>query len=100
MQKRWGREGAAALVERALAAIAAESVSSLGVRRIVVAGGETSGAVAAALGVAVLRVRSVAAPGVAWTTATDAAGRELDLCFKSGNFGGTDFFSTAFQEDA
>ena len=100
LQKRWGRERAAALVERALAAIAAESVSSLGVRRILVAGGETSGAVAAALGVTVLRVRSVAAPGVPWTTATDGAGRELDLCFKSGNFGGTDFFSIAFQEDA
>jgi 3-dehydrotetronate 4-kinase len=98
-QKRWGRERAAALVEDALAAIAAASIASLGVRRILVAGGETSGAVAAALGVSVLRVRRVAAPGVAWTTATDAAGRELDLCFKSGNFGGTDFFSAAFEED-
>jgi 3-dehydrotetronate 4-kinase len=98
-QKRWGRERAAALVEEALAAIAAASIASLGVRRILVAGGETSGAVAAALGVSVLRVRRVAAPGVAWTTATDAAGRGLDLCFKSGNFGGTDFFSAAFEED-
>jgi len=44
-------------------------------------------------------VRRVAAPGVAWTTATDAAGRVLDLCFKSGNFGGTDFFTAAFEED-
>jgi uncharacterized protein YgbK (DUF1537 family) len=43
-------------------------------------------------------VRRVAAPGVPWTTAQDAAGRSLDLCFKSGNFGGTDFFTDAFEE--
>ncbi|WP_222856236.1 3-oxo-tetronate kinase [Microbacterium jejuense] len=99
VQQRWGREQAAALVEDALARVAAAAVERLGVRRILVAGGETSGAVAAALGVPALRVRRVAAPGVAWTTATDAAGRTLDLCFKSGNFGGTDFFTTAFEEE-
>ncbi|MCP2635554.1 four-carbon acid sugar kinase family protein [Microbacterium sp. HD4P20] len=97
-QERWGRERAAALVEDALATIAVAAVDELGVRRILVAGGETSGAVAAGLGVDVLRVRRVAAPGVAWTTATDEAGRALDLCFKSGNFGGTDFFTEAFEE--
>lgn len=99
-QERWGRERAAALIEDALARIAAAAVEELGVRRILVAGGETSGAVAAGLGVDVLRVRRVAAPGVAWTTAQDAVGRELDLCFKSGNFGGPDFFADAFEEDA
>ncbi|NLP86126.1 four-carbon acid sugar kinase family protein [Microbacterium sp. CFH 90308] len=99
-QERWGRERAAGLIEDALARIAAAAVEELGVRRILVAGGETSGAVAAGLGVDVLRVRRVAAPGVAWTTAEDAAGRALDLCFKSGNFGGPDFFTDAFEEDA
>jgi uncharacterized protein YgbK (DUF1537 family) len=99
-QKKWGRERAAALVEEALARIAVEAVETSGVRRILVAGGETSGAVAAALGVSTLRVRRVAAPGVAWTTAADPAGRALDLCFKSGNFGGTDFFADAWTEDA
>jgi uncharacterized protein YgbK (DUF1537 family) len=97
-QERFGRERTAALVEQGLARIAVETVERLGVRRILVAGGETSGAVAAALGVATLRVRRVAAPGVAWTTAHDAAGRELDLCFKSGNFGGTRFFADAWTE--
>lgn len=97
-QERWGRERAASLVEQALARIAVGAVEGLGVRRILVAGGETSGAVAAALGVSTLRVRRVAAPGVAWTIA-DTAGRALDLCFKSGNFGGTDFFAAAFEED-
>ena len=99
MQERWGRERAAALIEAALSRIAAAAVTRSGVRRILVAGGETSGAVAAALGVSTLRVRRVAAPGVAWTTAQDAAGRALDLCFKSGNFGGTEFFTAAFEED-
>jgi uncharacterized protein YgbK (DUF1537 family) len=99
VQERWGRERAAALVEEALSRIAAAAVARSGVRRILVAGGETSGAVAAALGVSTLRVRRVAAPGVPWTTAQDAAGRALDLCFKSGNFGGTDFFAAAFQVD-
>lgn len=97
-QERWGAERAAALVEQALARIAASAVEQFGVRRILVAGGETSGAVAAALGVAALRVRRVVAPGVAWTTTTDAAGRALDLCFKSGNFGGERLFVDAWKE--
>lgn len=99
VQERWGRDRAASLVEEALARIAAGAVDRSGVRRILVAGGETSGAVAAALGVSTLRVRRVAAPGVAWTTAPDVVGRALDLCFKSGNFGGADFFAAAFEED-
>ncbi|WP_347977865.1 3-oxo-tetronate kinase [Microbacterium sp. ProA8] len=99
VQERWGRERAAVLVEEALSRIAAAAVARSGVRRILVAGGETSGAVAAGLGVSTLRVRRVAAPGVAWTTAPDAAGRALDLCFKSGNFGGTDFFTAAFEDE-
>lgn len=99
VQERLGRERAAHLVEQTLARIAVAAVEDLGVRRILVAGGETSGAVAGALGVRALRVRRVAAPGVAWTTATDAAGRELDLCFKSGNFGDDGFFAEAFEEE-
>ncbi|MBT2483807.1 MULTISPECIES: 3-oxo-tetronate kinase [unclassified Microbacterium] len=98
-QQHWGRERAAELVEDALARIAVRAVERHGVRRILVAGGETSGAVAAALGVATLRVRRVVAPGVAWTTATDADGRELDLCFKSGNFGDEHLFGGAWVED-
>lgn len=97
-QKRWGRERAAAVVEDALARIAVVAVARHGVRRILVAGGETSGAVAAALDVGALRVRRVVAPGVAWTTATDAVGHALDLCFKSGNFGGSKLFVDAWEE--
>lgn len=98
VQERWGRERTAALVEESLARIALAAVGGHGIRRILVAGGETSGAVAAALGVRTLRVRRTVAPGVAWTTATDGAGRMLDLCLKSGNFGGADFFRTAWEE--
>lgn len=99
-QERWGAARSAALVEDVLSRIAALAVERCGVRRILVAGGETSGAVAAALGVSTLRVRRVVAPGVAWTIATDAAGHELDLCFKSGNFGGEQLFVDAWWEDA
>lgn len=100
VQERWGRARAATLIEDALARIALLAVERHGVRRILVAGGETSGAVAAALGVARLRVRRVVAPGVAWTSATDGDGRELDLCFKSGNFGSERLFADAWDEGA
>ena len=97
-QERWGTDQSAALIEHALARIAAIAVERLGVRRILVAGGETSGAVAAALRLDRLIVRRVAAPGVPWMSGTDAAGRVLDVCFKSGNFGGESFFRDAWKE--
>lgn len=98
VQHRWGRARSAQAVEAALSRIARAAVEQHGVRRLLVAGGETSGAVAAALGMGALRVRRVAAPGVAWTTGIDRAGRTLDLCLKSGNFGGADFFDEAWKE--
>ena len=61
-------------------------------RRCVVAGGETSGAVVQALGVHTLRIGAPIDPGVPWT---QAAGRPLLLALKSGNFGGADFFAKA-----
>lgn len=97
-QERWGIERAASAVENVLARVAVRAVEHHGVRRILVAGGETSGAVAAALGVVRLSVRHVVAPGVPWMTATDRSGRELDLCFKSGNFGGVRLFTDAWKE--
>ncbi len=98
VQRRWGRARSADVVETALSRIAIVAVERHGVRRILVAGGESSGAVVAALGVNSLRVRRVAAPGVAWTTGVDDAGRVLDLCLKSGNFGDADFFAAAWKE--
>jgi uncharacterized protein YgbK (DUF1537 family) len=95
-----GPDKAGALLEEAMALIAAGLVSR-GVRRMVVAGGETSGAVATRLGVKRLRIGAEIDPGVPWTYASGAhaLGRSADLllALKSGNFGATDFFLKAFQ---
>jgi uncharacterized protein YgbK (DUF1537 family) len=87
-----GREKAGELVERALAAIAAGLVAA-GVRRLVVAGGETSGAVVQRLGISVLRIGPQIDPGVPWTAGVGDP--QLLLALKSGNFGGRDFFTKA-----
>ncbi|MBY0440083.1 MAG: hypothetical protein K2W80_18020, partial [Burkholderiales bacterium] len=73
----------------------AHGLAAAGVRRLVVAGGETSGAVVGALGVRALRIGPVIAPGVPWT-ASDG-GAPLWLALKSGNFGAPDFFRTALD---
>ncbi len=95
LQARLGREAAGALVERTMAAIAAGLVAA-GVRRLVVAGGETSGAVVSALGVRRLRIGAEIDPGVPWTYA-EGDGPPMRLALKSGNFGGRDFFTAAFD---
>ena len=96
LQQRLGRDAAGALVEHALAAIA-EGLVARGVRRLVVAGGETSGAVVSRLGVRSLRIGAEIDPGVPWTYAEGAAAPLL-LALKSGNFGARDFFLKAFQQ--
>ncbi len=101
VEARLGPGRAADLLERATADIAVRAVGSLGVRRLLVAGGETSGAVAGALGVRSLFVGRAAAPGVPWTVAEHRDGRPgaepIALLLKSGNFGGPDLFSTAWE---
>jgi uncharacterized protein YgbK (DUF1537 family) len=92
-QEKLGRERAGALIERALAEIAAGLVAA-GVRRLVIAGGETSGAVVQRLGVKALRIGPQIDPGVPWTATV--AEPVLALALKSGNFGGPDFFTRAF----
>ncbi len=94
LQARLGRAQAGALVEQALARIA-EGLVARGVRRLVVAGGETSGAVVSQLGVKSLRIGAEIDPGVPWTLA-EGAGPTLRLALKSGNFGAPDFFLKAF----
>lgn len=94
-QARLGREKAGALVEDALAAVATGLVER-GVRRLVVAGGETSGAVVGALGVTGLRIGPQIDPGVPWTVSL--GDRPLALALKSGNFGGPDFFLRALDQ--
>lgn len=94
-QAQLGRERAGALVEDAMAAIA-QGLVTAGVRRLVVAGGETSGAVVKALDVKGLMIGPQIDPGV---PATVTIGREppLALALKSGNFGGPDFFTRALE---
>jgi uncharacterized protein YgbK (DUF1537 family) len=93
VQAELGAEHAGALVEAGLAMIARKLIDC-GVRRIVVAGGETSGAVVQALRVQALRIGASICPGVPWT---QAEGRPLWLALKSGNFGGPQFFDDALK---
>ena len=92
--RRLGQAQAAKLVEDAFRSIAT-TLAEAGVRTFVVAGGETSGAVVEALGVRALAIGPEIAPGVPWTTAV--GGAPVRLALKSGNFGGPDFFSRAFE---
>ncbi len=95
LQAKLGRDAAGALIETALADIAAGLVPA-GVRRLVVAGGETSGAVVQRLGVQRLRIGAEIDPGVPWTYA-EGSGPPMLLALKSGNFGGRNFFTGAFE---
>ena len=97
-QAKLGTKRAGELVENALAAVA-RGLVELGVGQMIVAGGETSGAVVKALGVKGLRIGPEIDPGVPWTVALHAAGsaeRPLALALKSGNFGTPDFFLKAW----
>ncbi len=94
VQSRLGREHAGALVEGVLSRIA-QGLVAHGARRIVVAGGETSGAVVGALGVEGLQIGAEIDPGVPWTASLGEP--RLALALKSGNFGATDFFLKAFD---
>ena len=101
VQQQLGLEAAGALVERTLAAVA-QGLVALGVRQLVVAGGETSGACVQALGIMHMQIGPQIAPGVPWCFAQlpAAAGasspKGLHITLKSGNFGTDDFFAHAF----
>ncbi len=98
IQAQLGVARAGELVEQALSDIAVGLVER-GVRQLVVAGGETSGAVVRELGVRQLLIGPQIDPGVPWTAAHSPAceGEHLHVALKSGNFGTDDFFSKAFQ---
>lgn len=94
IQAKLGRERAGSLVEHALASVARGLVKA-GVRRLVVAGGESSGAVVQALGVRALRIGPQIDPGIPATLSLGEP--RLALALKSGNFGAEDFFLKAIE---
>ncbi len=90
-QDRHGRERVAAGIEHFLGQLAAR-LAAAGVTRLVVGGGETSGAVVTALGIEAFAIGPEIDPGV---PALAVTGRALRLALKSGNFGGLDFYEKA-----
>ena len=94
-QDKLGVDQAGAIVEAALAACAV-AARDAGAQRVVVAGGETSGAVAKALSVDRLNIGPEIAPGVPWTFC-QSGGHDIALALKSGNFGAETFFADAFD---
>ncbi|GAA4091577.1 3-oxo-tetronate kinase [Actinomadura miaoliensis] len=90
-----GDARAGEVLEQALAEAARHAVG-LGVRRIVVAGGETSGAVVRGLGIGSVIVTGEADRGVPWCLTTGEP--RLALLLKSGNFGRDDLFVRAMEE--
>lgn len=93
-QKKYGRQEVGELIEKAIGKLACRLVDE-GADRIVLAGGETSGAVVSALGIKALRIGQEIAPGVPWTGTLE--GQSLSIAMKSGNFGSKDFFERAFE---
>jgi uncharacterized protein YgbK (DUF1537 family) len=96
LQSRHGRDAAGHAIEQAMADIAEALVRS-GVRRLVVAGGETSGAVVDRLRIPGFLVGAEIAAGVPVLRAVGAKDGAMLLALKSGNFGGAEFFSDALK---
>jgi uncharacterized protein YgbK (DUF1537 family) len=93
-QEKFGRERAGRMIEDTLADVARESLGR-GFARFLIAGGETSGAVVKALGVDALSIGPEIDPGVPWTRSL--SNPDVALALKSGNFGGPDFFTKAWE---
>jgi uncharacterized protein YgbK (DUF1537 family) len=96
LQARHGRDASGQAIEQAMAEIA-EGLVRAGVRRLVVAGGETSGAVVDRLGIPGFLVGAEIAAGVPVLRAVGAKAGDMLLALKSGNFGGPEFFSDALE---
>jgi uncharacterized protein YgbK (DUF1537 family) len=94
VQNKLGVERASQVIEEAFAEIA-KHLAQGDVRKFIVAGGETAGAVVRALNVTALRIGPQIAPGVPWTTSLDD--KPFALALKSGNFGSKDFFQEALE---
>jgi uncharacterized protein YgbK (DUF1537 family) len=96
LQVKHGRAAAGYAIEQAMAALS-EGLVAAGVRRLVVAGGETSGAVVDRLGIPAFLVGPEIAPGVPVLRGVGWRSGDAVLALKSGNFGGPDFFNDAIR---
>ncbi|ANM21181.1 hypothetical protein AMK06_PE00421 (plasmid) [Rhizobium sp. N541] len=94
LQSLYGREASGHAIETATSIIAAELVAR-GVRRLVVAGGETSGAAVDRLAIPAFLIGPEIAAGVPVLRTVGNAQGDMLLALKSGNFGGEDFFAAA-----
>ncbi|MFC6590545.1 nucleotide-binding domain containing protein [Sulfitobacter pacificus] len=92
-QQKYGVQRAGEVLEQTLGQLAIH-LTAAGFDRLIVAGGETSGAVVSALGVQGLRIGPEIAPGVPWTETLSP--HPVALALKSGNFGAETFFDDAF----
>ena len=93
-QQALGKERASEVIETAQGKIA-QGLVAAGVRKLVIAGGETSGAVVSALNVKALQIGPQIDPGVPWTMSMGET--KIALALKSGNFGSEDFFLKALK---
>ncbi len=99
LQKAYGANALGEQIEHCFSDIARGLIAQQ-VRRFVVAGGETSGAVVNGLGVQILKIGETIDPGVPWTAGQVgqpllASPEPVLLALKSGNFGTEDFFTKA-----
>ena len=96
LQARFGRDRLGHAIEQAMADIAEALVNS-GVRKLIVAGGETSGAVVDRLALKAFLLGSEIAPGVPVLRSIGQSEGDMLMALKSGNFGGPDFFQDAIK---
>ena len=85
------------VVETVLASLARRLVDTGSATRLIIAGGESSGAVVGSLGIQALEIGPEIAPGVCWTRALASSDRPVTLALKSGNFGRDDMFTAAWN---
>ncbi|MFK7876131.1 MAG: 3-oxo-tetronate kinase [Paracoccaceae bacterium] len=94
VQQSLGAAQAGHMIETLMGQVAQHARNN-GIKRLIVAGGETSGAVVSALGISALRIGPQIASGVPWCETLDAD--RVAVALKSGNFGGADFFADALN---
>jgi len=95
IQSQHGGKAVAAAIEDFLSEVTSSFVSDFALARLIIAGGETSGAILQSLGVRALRIDAEICAGVPWTESIGE--RPMALALKSGNFGSDDFFERALE---